>query len=78
MISYARIAAADFAANHDIQTAPCDEGGQCIGWIDRGDWVRYEKVDFGRDCKEIQIRASSGEQGGIIEVRLDGPFRPRP
>lgn len=69
----ARISAVNFASNHGIQTAACDEGGQCIGWIERGDWVSYEKVDFGRNSKEIEIRTSSGEHGGIIEVRLDGP-----
>ena len=35
------IPATRFATHHGIQTAPCTEGGECIGWIEHGDWVRY-------------------------------------
>ncbi|HEX42549.1 MAG TPA: carbohydrate-binding protein [Phycisphaerales bacterium] len=68
-----RIAAVGFAAQEGVQTAACSEGGQCIGWIEHGDWVRYEKVDFGRGTEQIEIRAASETTGGIIEVRLDSP-----
>ena len=68
-----RIPAADFAARQDIQTAPCSEGGKCIGWIEHGDWVRYERVDFGERTEQIEIRAASATGGGIIEIRLDTP-----
>lgn len=68
-----RTAAAAFAAEHGIQTAPCSEGGQCIGWIEEGDWVRYERVDLGRGTEQIEIRAASATDGGIIEIRLDAP-----
>lgn len=68
-----RIPAASFAAQHGIQTAPCSEGGECVGWIEQGDWVRYERVDFGRRTRQIEIRAASATRGGTIEVRLDAP-----
>jgi alpha-N-arabinofuranosidase len=68
-----RTAAASFAAQHGIQTAPCSEGGECIGWIEQGDWVRYERVDFGPRTGQIEIRAASETSGGIIEIRLDTP-----
>ena len=68
-----RVAAASFAAQHGVQTAPCSEGGECIGWIESGDWVRYERVDFGRGARQIEIRAASETRGGIIEVRRDAP-----
>jgi hypothetical protein len=32
-----RIPAARFAAQRGVQTAPCSEGGECIGWIEQGD-----------------------------------------
>ena len=67
------IPATDFAAQHGIQTAPCSEGGRCIGWIEQGDWVRYEKVDFGHRTERIEIRAASATRGGIIEIRRDAP-----
>jgi alpha-L-arabinofuranosidase len=69
----AQIPAATFAAQYGIQTARASEGGECIGWIDHGDWVRYERVDFGRRTEQIEFRAASASNGGIIEIRLDSP-----
>ncbi len=71
--SAGRIPAAGFAAQQGIQKAPCSEGGECIGWIEQGDWVRYEKVDFGQSTKQVEIRAASETTGGVIEIRLDTP-----
>ena len=68
-----RIPATGFAAQHGIQTAPCSEGGECIGWIEHGDWVRYERMDFGQRTEQLEIRAASATDGGIIELRRDGP-----
>jgi hypothetical protein len=65
--------AAGFAAQRGVQTAPCSEGGECIGWIEHGDWVRYERVDFGPRTEQVEIRAASATTGGIIELRLDAP-----
>ena len=69
--SAGRIPAASFAAQHGVQTAPCSEGGECIGWIEQGDWVRYERIDFGSRTEQVEIRAASETAGGIIEIRLD-------
>jgi len=68
-----RVPAARFAAQHGVQTAPCSEGGECVGWIEQGDWIRYEGVDFGRRTSQIEIRSASATRGGTIEVRLDAP-----
>jgi len=68
-----RIPAASFAAQRGVQTAACSEGGECIGWVDHGDWVRYERVDFGPRTEQLEIRAASATAGGIIEIRLDAP-----
>ncbi len=68
-----RIPANGFAAQQGIQTAPCLEGGECIGWIEHGDWVRYGSVNFGQRTEQLEIRAASATDGGIIEVRLDTP-----
>ncbi|MFP4500815.1 MAG: carbohydrate-binding protein [Candidatus Hydrogenedentota bacterium] len=68
-----QVDAAAFAQNHGTQTAPCDEGGECIGWIEHGDWVTYENVDFGEETTQVAIRAASVTKGGTIEVRLDDP-----
>ena len=69
----ARIPADGYATQQGVKTAPCTEGGRCVGWIDAGDWVRYEKVDFGRGAEDVEIRAASPTDGGKIELRLDRP-----
>jgi hypothetical protein len=68
-----RIPASGFSAQQGVQAAPCTEGGECIGWIEAGDWVQYAGVDFGTREERIEVRASSATEGGVIEVRLDRP-----
>lgn len=64
----ARVPAATMADKHGTQNAPCSEGGECVGFIRRGDWVRYAAVEFGQQAPDLEIRAASASQGGIIEV----------
>jgi len=68
-----RVPAAQFSAQHGIQMAPCTEGGECVGWIDHGDWMRYERVEFGQGTERVEFRVASATVGGIIELRLDNP-----
>jgi alpha-L-arabinofuranosidase len=68
-----RIPASGFAAKKGTQNAPCSEGGDCIGFIEHGHWVRYDRVDFGQRNEAMEIRAASASEGGIIEIRLDAP-----
>lgn len=69
----ARIPATSFASKRGTQNAECSEGGQCIGFIAHRDWVRYEGIDFGPRTEQVEIRAASATDGGIIELRLDAP-----
>jgi hypothetical protein len=71
--SAGRIPATRYAAKNGTRNAPCSEGGECIGFIENGHWVRYEQVDFGSGTDQMEIRAASASGGGIIEFRLDGP-----
>ncbi len=68
-----RIPAARFSAQHGVQSAPSSEGGECLGWINAGDWVRYENVDFGAGTSEVELRVASAAAGGVIELRRDSP-----
>jgi hypothetical protein len=71
--SVGRIPAARFARQQGTQTAPASEGGECIGWIEQGDWVQYDRVDFGSRTEHLEIRAASETSGGVIEIRLEEP-----
>jgi len=68
-----RISATSYTARNGTKNAPCTEGGECLGFIEHGHWVRYEQVDFGSRTEQIEIRAASASGGGIIEIRLDQP-----
>ena len=68
-----RIPSVSYAAQNGVKNAPCTEGGECIGWIENGDWVRYERVDFGDRTEAIEVRAASATTGGKIEFRLGTP-----
>ncbi|HEX7261257.1 MAG TPA: carbohydrate-binding protein, partial [Luteolibacter sp.] len=56
------------------QNAPSSEGGECVGFITSGSWLRCDGVDFGSGSESIEIRAAAvPNAGGIIELR-DGHF----
>lgn len=67
------IPASSFAAQQGVKTAPCTQGGDCVGWIDQGDWMRYDGVDFGIGSQEVELSVASASSGGVIELRLDSP-----
>ena len=65
--------ATGYAAQEGVQNAPCSEGGECIGFIEHGEWARYEGVEFGAGAESIELRVAAASDGGLIEVRLDNP-----
>ncbi|HVM47196.1 MAG TPA: carbohydrate-binding protein [Candidatus Acidoferrum sp.] len=69
----ARIPAAQSAARRGTQVAECSEGGQCVGFIRKSNWLRYDGVDFGAEAESITLRvAAAPGTGGKVELRLDG------
>ena len=52
----ARVPANSFTAKTGTQNAPCSEGGECVGFILHGHWVKYGKVDFGQNANQLEIR----------------------
>jgi alpha-L-arabinofuranosidase len=68
-----KILADRVADRHGSQSATCSEGGQCIGFIKDGDWVRYDAVHFGDRSESVEIRAASASGGGDVELHLGKP-----
>lgn len=68
--AYATIEAASFDAGSGATA-----GGSSIGPLGRGDWVRYDDVDFGSTSPaDFTARVASGAAGGVsglVEVRID-------
>lgn len=68
------VAASNAAERSGPRNAPCSEGGDCVGFIAHGSWVRYDNVDFETGTESIEIRAAAeANTGGIIELR-EGHF----
>jgi hypothetical protein len=69
-------AAASFSSQQGVQKAPCTEGGDCVGYINDGDWARFDSLDFGGQANVFEARVASASEGGVIELRLDSPAGP--
>ncbi|MFI6326472.1 glycoside hydrolase family 16 protein [Nonomuraea sp. NPDC050556] len=52
-------------------------GGQNVGAIANGDWLRFDGVNFGAEAaRQFKARVASGAAGGVsglVQVRLDSP-----
>jgi len=68
--AFSRIEAEDYTSQTGIQTEACSEGTDNVGWINDGDWIKFEDVDFGSGAGSVDVRAASKSTGGTIEFRL--------
>ncbi|MFA5817623.1 MAG: carbohydrate-binding protein, partial [Bacteroidales bacterium] len=64
------------AQRNGTENAPCSEGGECVGFIKKGNWLQYNGLDFGSKTDSITMRVASASHGGLIEFRLDSPEGP--
>jgi hypothetical protein len=64
--AFSVIQAEDFCSQSGIKTGDDDA---IVGWVNSGDWVKYDNIDFGLGVNSIVVSASSGKSGGTIEIR---------
>ena len=69
----ATLPAAQTSDKNGTQPAACSEGGQCVGFIRAGDWLRYDRVDFGAKSDNVELHVASQTEASDIEIRLDKP-----
>lgn len=74
--SLSQIEAENYSSQFGIETENCSEGGEDIGFIENGDYVVYDEVDFGSGSTLFQVRAACGGNGGDIEIRIDSENGP--
>ena len=65
-----RIEAENYTSQSGTQTENCSEGTLDVGYIESGDWCRYNGVNFGPGTLRLNARVASAGSGGTIEVRL--------
>ncbi len=73
------IQAESYQAQSGTQTETTTDtgGGQDVGYIANGDWLRFDNVDFGgTPARQFIARVASGAAAGVsglVQVRLDSP-----
>ncbi|MBV9822498.1 MAG: carbohydrate-binding protein [Actinobacteria bacterium] len=76
------IQAEAFNAQSGTQTEACSDtgGGQDVGYLSNGDWLRYDNLAFGTaGLHTFNARAASGAASGVsglVEVHLDSLTNP--
>jgi hypothetical protein len=81
--AYSVIQAEAAAGQQGTQSQPTEDdgGGQNVGWISDGDWLRFDNVDFGdtpatRFAARIAADVHKHRDDGRIEIRIDSPANP--
>jgi hypothetical protein len=69
--AFTQIEAESYNNQSGVQTETCSEGGEDVAYIENGDYVVYNKIDFGSGAKSFEARVASAGSGGSIEVWLD-------
>ncbi len=72
--AFSTIQAENYCDMSGVQTEnSSDDGGSQVGYIQDGDWIKFEDVDFGSGVGSFDARVSSATSGGNIELRLGSP-----
>ena len=80
--AYSTIQAASYTAQSGVSSESTTDsgGGQDVGWISAGDWLRYAGVDFGSTSPaRVLARLASGAASGVsgaVDFRLDSTTGP--
>jgi hypothetical protein len=80
--AYSRIEAERYSAQNGVGVEPTTDtgGGQNIASLANGDWVRFDRVNFGSSAPtNFQVRVASGAAGGVsglIQIRIGSPTAP--
>jgi carbohydrate binding protein with CBM6 domain len=75
--AYQPIQAEDPAAQNGVEFQDTADtgGGRNAGWIAAGDWLRYDRIDFGdTPATQLVARVASGAGDGVngrMDIRLD-------
>lgn len=65
------IEAENFSAQNGVQVEACSEGGYNVGWIETGDWMAYNNINFPSSGNyRIEYRVAS-PSGGSLSADLN-------
>lgn len=69
--AFVQTAASSYNSQFGIQLESSSEGGQNVAYVDNGDYIAFNNVDFGSGASSVSLRVASQTSGGNIEIRLD-------
>lgn len=69
---YSVVQAEDFCDQFGVQVESNGQSTDNVGFIQNGDWISFDDVDFGAGALLFEVDASSSTSGGAIELRLGG------
>ncbi len=68
---YSTIEAEDYDNQSGVKTEDCDDGGEDVGYIEDGDWIEFDDVDFG-DAGAANFTATvATTNDATIKIMLD-------
>jgi carbohydrate binding protein with CBM6 domain len=73
---YQTLQAEAASGNQGIQSQDTEDegGGQNVGWIAAGDYLRFDNIEFGAvPATKLDVRVASDADSGRMDVRLDSP-----
>lgn len=69
--AFSQIEAENYSSQSGIQTEVSSEAGRNVGWIDNGDYIVFQNIDFQTGVQSLTTRVSSAGVGGKIEIHID-------
>ncbi|MGO4546054.1 carbohydrate-binding protein [Paenibacillus sp. 2TAB23] len=69
--AFVQTAASSYNSQFGIQLESSSEGGQNVAYVDNGDYIAFNNVNFGSGASSVSLRVASQTSGGNIEIRLD-------
>ena len=69
--NYLKIEAESYSSMSGVQTEACAEGGENVGYIENGDYMVFNNINFDSGAVSLDARVATVTAGGSIEVRLD-------
>jgi hypothetical protein len=67
--AFSQIEAESYTSMSGVQIA--GDTGNKVGFIQNGDYIEFDDVDFGTGALSFDVSLGTDNQGGIIEIRLD-------
>ncbi|WP_434035568.1 carbohydrate-binding protein [Formosa sp. 4Alg 33] len=67
---FVRVEAEDFCESYGVQIETNTDGTGNIGYINNGNWIMFNDIDFGNGALSVSVGMASDRDGGNVEFRL--------